>query len=63
MMEDHKYNLMAQMVEEHRSLWRITNMYLKDAGDCEACKEFWSELAKDKEKHVNDLEKLIREHM
>jgi len=52
---------MRQLVQEQTSLWRIKNEYIKDAGDCEKCKTFWENLAKDKEEHMKELESLITE--
>lgn len=63
MYDNNMYNLMAQAVEESQSLWRIKNDYIKDAGDCEDCKEFWEKLQKDKEQHVKDLWNLIESHI
>lgn len=63
MHENHVYNLMNQLVEEHKSLWRIKNNYLDDAGDCGDCKKFWEAMRKDKEEHIEDLTKLIKEHL
>jgi len=57
------YNLMEQAVEESQSLWRIKSHYIEDAKDCEECKEYWEQLKKDKEKHVEDLWNLIKSHM
>lgn len=63
MMDNHAYNLMRQLTEEHTSLWRIKNEYLKDADDCEDCKKFWNKMEKDKENHVKELSELVKKHM
>jgi transcriptional regulator of NAD metabolism len=63
MFSNNMYNLMEQAVEESQSLWRIKNHYIKDAKDCEECKEFWEKLEKDKEKHCKDLQELIASHI
>jgi hypothetical protein len=63
MHENHLYNLMSQMVEEHRSLWRIKTCYAKDAGKCAECKEFWKRMEKDKEAHIQELTDLLKKHM
>lgn len=57
------YNLMEQAVEESQSLWRIKNHYIKDAEDCQECKEFWEKLRDDKEQHCKDLWDLIESHI
>lgn len=63
MMDNHTYNLMLQLTQEHKSLWRIKNEYSKDAGDCDACKTFWRKMEQDKEAHIKELEALLRQHM
>lgn len=63
MFDNNVYNLMAQMVEEHKSLWRIKNAYIRDAGGCSQCKEFWEKLAKEKEQHITDLTNLLKTHL
>lgn len=63
MLDNHLYNLMLQMTEENKSLWRIKNNYLSDAGDCADCKAFWEMLEKDKQEHINDLLELIKKHL
>lgn len=63
MLDNHVYNLMAQLVEEHKSLWRIKNMYLKDAENCESCKNFWGKMVNDKESHIEELTELIKQHL
>jgi hypothetical protein len=54
---------MAQLVEEHQSLWRIKNAYKKDAQQCQECLDFWNMLEKDKEEHIEDLTKLVKDHL
>ena len=61
-MENHLYNLMAQLVTESKSLKRITEMYGQDADGCESCKAFWSEMEQDKNNHVQKLNELIKQH-
>ena len=55
------YNLLCQLVQEQKSLWRINNHYLAEcANDSE--KTFWEAMIKDKEKHIKDLMKLAKPH-
>lgn len=54
---------MAQMVEEHKSLYRIKNMYKKDAKNCVECRDFWKKLEMDKEDHIRELQGLIKNHL
>ncbi|MBD3318346.1 hypothetical protein GF342_00370 [Candidatus Woesearchaeota archaeon] len=63
MLENHVYNLMQQLVEEHKSLWRIKKFYTKDAGKCKDCKAFWAKMKKDKEDHIKELRGLIKKHL
>lgn len=63
MMDNHLYNLMTQMVQEHKSLWRIKNQYVQDADGCPECKAFWEKMVSDKEGHITELKKLIKSHM
>lgn len=63
MWANHLYNLVNQITQEHKSLWRIKDEYKKDAGDCLECKNFWDKMEKDKEDHVKELESLIKKHL
>lgn len=53
------YNLMTQMTQESKSLWRIKNDYLAEA-DSDEVKAFWNALIIDKEKHITELRTLIK---
>ena len=59
MKNNNLYNLMTQLTQESRSLWRIKNEYVKDAKDKEL-KAFWKELAAEKEVLVEDLKMIIK---
>lgn len=59
MKNNNLYNLMTQLTQESRSLWRIKNEYVKDAKDKEL-KAFWKELATEKEALVEDLKLIIK---
>lgn len=54
---------MLQMVEEHKSLWRIKDEYLKDAKTSADIKKFWQKIAKEKEIHIKELGSLIKKYM
>lgn len=42
MLDNHVYNLLEQLSQEHKSLYRIKNIYTKDdAAECEECVAFW----------------------
>jgi hypothetical protein len=53
---------MNQLVQEHKSLWRIQNDYMGDAGDCGECSEFWKKMEKDKQDHINEIMGMIESH-
>ncbi len=63
MLDNHVYNLMEQIVEESKTLWRIRKTYKQDAGDCAQCLAFWGKLERDKEGHIRELEGLIGTHI
>ena len=63
MLDNHAYNLVLQLTQEHKSLWRIKNEYLKDAGDCEECKKFWGKMEKEKEEHIKELTGMVKKHL
>ncbi len=54
------YNVMTQLVQEQKSLWRIKNDYIKDAGKNKELKEFWTEVAKEKELLIQDLQSVLK---
>jgi hypothetical protein len=63
MLENHHYNLLEQIVDESKSLWRIRYKYKKDAEQCKECIDFWEKLEVDKEAHIKELSKLIKTHL
>ena len=63
MLDNYLYNLMIQLVEENKSLWRIKDEYIKDAEGNPDNVAYWQKLAKDKEAHVNELLELIKNHL
>ena len=63
MHDNHVYNLLQQLVEEHQSLWRIKKDYPDDANDCSDCINFWNKLAEQKEKNIEELTELVKSHL
>lgn len=57
------YNLMTQLVQEQKSLWRIQSEYTKDAGKDKELKEFWTEVAAEKQLLIEDLQAVIKMEM
>ena len=53
------YNLMTQLVQEQKSLWRIQNEYIKDAGKDKELKDFWLDVAEEKQMLIEDLQTII----
>ncbi len=63
MTENHIYNLMKQLVQENKSLWRIKKHYMDESKGCEECQSFWKKMEADKEAYVKEMEELIKKHM
>lgn len=59
-MPNHIYNLMVQLVEEHKSLWRMRNEYVSDSKDCPECQAFFKKLGEQKEMVITELLSLIK---
>lgn len=51
---------MLQAVEEHKSLWRIKDDYMNDAGQSSETIIFWEKMIADKEAHIAELKELIK---
>lgn len=63
MLDNELYNLLVQIVQENKSLWRIENMYQGDAQGCGKCSTFWTKMKTDKAEHVAELKALIKDHL
>ena len=63
MKNNNLYNLMTQLTQEARSLWRIENEYKKDAGKNAELKKFLMELAAEKKALIEDLKMVIKTEM
>jgi hypothetical protein len=63
MKNNNLYNLMTQLTQESRSLWRIKNEYKKDASKNKELAAFWKELADEKEALIEDLKLVIKIEM
>jgi hypothetical protein len=53
------YNLMNQMTQESKSLWRIKNVYHTEA-ESDELKAFWATLAAQKEATIAELKNFIK---
>ncbi len=56
------YNLVNQLTQESKSLWRIANTYIKEASTDEE-RAFWEQMAKEKETVVATLKTLIKTNL
>jgi hypothetical protein len=59
MEHNNTYNLMNQMTQESKSLWRIKKAYIKEA-KTKQMKDFWTKMAKDKEAHLKELKSILK---
>ncbi len=63
MEQNNIYNLMNQLTQESKSLWRIKKIYTKDAAKSPEIKKLWSNMAKSKEQDIKELKNLIQKHL
>jgi len=61
-MDNHLYNLLSQLVQDRRSIYRIKKFYLRDAKKCKTCVKFWQELLKAKEAETQRILEILKEH-
>jgi len=61
--DNNTYNLMRQMIQEHKMLWQIKNNYKGDASGCSECRELWESIEKEGEQRIAKLEALLKRHM
>ena len=59
MENNNTYNLMTQMTQESKSLWRIKKQYIKEAKSKEL-KALWTKMAKEKELHLKEMKALLK---
>lgn len=57
------YNLLAQLTEENKSLWRIKNSYRKDAEDDFEVQQLWADLEEAKKGHIKRLTAQLAKHI
>lgn len=61
-MKNDLFNLINQLTQESKSLWRIKSSYKKDAKTKDQ-KDFWNRLQKEKEILVKELQDRIKKEM
>ena len=61
MLNDHTFDILNQLSQESKSLWRIQNEYLPNAKeeDHDECVAFWERMIEDKQEHIEELSKLL----
>ena len=63
MLDNHLYNLASTLTEESRSLWRLKNTYKDEAQECKKCEEIFDEIIQSKERDIEKLKELLKEHL
>jgi len=63
MNDNHVFNLINQLTQEEKSLWRIKNFYKKDASSCDVCGALWDTLEKEKENRATILSEILKKHL
>lgn len=62
MTQNNLHNIMTQMVQEQKSLWRIEKFYIGEAETVEE-KALWEAMKEDKKKHIEEFKQLIKAHL
>jgi hypothetical protein len=62
MEQNNTYNLMNQITQESKSLWRIKNTYEKEAASDEL-KAFWLKLASEKEAAIAAMKGFLKSEL
>ncbi|HEU5114687.1 MAG TPA: hypothetical protein VFT82_02890 [Candidatus Paceibacterota bacterium] len=62
MLRNNLFNLMNQVVQESKSLWRIKNEYMQESVGSDDIMGMWKKLEKQKEDTVKELQDLIKKH-
>ncbi len=63
MLDNNTYNLMEQLINENKSLWRIKNNYKNDASNDTEIQQAWNLIEKDKQELVKLLTIKLRERL
>jgi len=62
MLDNNTYNLMLQITQEQKALWRMQKYYIGDAKDCLECQKFWEKFMTQKEENIAEMKKLLEKH-
>jgi len=63
MLHNYTFDLLNQLNQESKSLWRIRNEYIKNAAGKDDLLEFWKKLQADKEEHIEELKILVGKNL
>jgi len=58
-MNNHDFNIINQLVQEQKSLWRIENHYINEARDEEE-KALWEKMKESKKKYIAELKEMAK---
>lgn len=58
-MNNHDFNIVNQLVQEQKSLWRIENHYVAEAKDKDEAK-FWKKMKTQKTKAIAELSAMAK---
>ena len=58
-MDNHDFNIINQLVQEQKSLWRIERHYIDEARDDEE-RAFWEKMREDKKEHIKELKEMAQ---
>lgn len=62
MVRNNLFNMMNQLVQESKSVWRIKNQYMQEAVGSDDMMNLWKEIEKAKEDHIAKLQALIKKY-
>ncbi|MDP2938519.1 MAG: hypothetical protein Q8O13_00320 [Candidatus Omnitrophota bacterium] len=63
MLDNNTYNLMLQITQEQKSLWRMKKYYIYDSKECPECKDFWTKFMTQKKENIAEMKKLLQKHI
>lgn len=58
-MNNHDFNIVNQLIQEQKSLWRIEELYLPQSKNVDD-KKLWTKLRNQKRKNVEELSQLAK---
>ena len=62
MLRNNLFNMMNQLVQESKSVWRIKNQYMQEAVGSDDVMAVWKEIEKTKEEQIVKLQTLIKKY-